>query len=181
MHTARNENVRVIMVASPGAGEGKTTLAGQLAASLAPAWRNTLLIDGDLRHPALHTLFNLPLDPGLSEVLRGEANANDVIKPTSVGRLWLMPAGHWDAHAVQALAQDNIKTFFDTLKRQYEFIIVDSSPLLPFADALSLGQNVDGVLFAVLRDVSRLPELKDAQQRLTHLNVRTLGAVLIGR
>ncbi len=181
MHTARNDNMRVIMVASPGAGEGRTTLAGQLAASLARAWRNTLLIDGALRHPALHTRFNLPLDPGLSEVLRGEANANDVIKPTTVGRLWLMPAGHWDAHAVQALAQDNIKTFFDTLKRQYEFIIVDSSPLLPFADALSLSQNVDGVLFAVLRDVSRLPELKDAQQRLTHLNVRTLGAVLIGR
>ena len=180
LHTARNDNLRVIMVTSPGVGEGKTSLACQLAASLARAWRNTLLLDGDIRHPATHTLFNLPLDPGFSEVLRGEANANDVIKPTSVSRLWLMPAGHWDAHAVQALAQDNIKTFFETLKRQYEFIIVDSCPVLPVADALSLGQNVDGVLYAVLRDVSRVPALQAAQQRLANLNVRTLGAVLIG-
>jgi len=180
MHSARTENVHVIMVTSAGVGEGKTSLATQLAASLARAWRNTLLIDGDLRHPATHKLLDLPLEPGFSEVLRGEATPADAVKPTALSRLWLMPAGHWDNHALQALAQDNVKSIFTALKQQYEFIIVDSCPVLPVADALSLGQNVDGIVYAVLRDVSRFPALQAAQQRMSSLNIRTLGAVLIG-
>ena len=113
MHAARTDNVHVIMVTSAGIGEGKTSLASQLAASLARSWRKTLLIDGDLRHPATHTLFNVPLEPGFAEVLRGEASPAEAIKPTALSRLWLMPAGHCDAHAVQALAQDNVGTMFD--------------------------------------------------------------------
>src|SRR5262249_26886645 len=158
----------------------KTSLASQLAASLARAWRKTLLVDGDLRHPAAHKLFDLTLEPGLSEVLRGEANLPDAIKPTLMSRLWMMPAGHWDAHAVQALAQGGVRRMFDELRGQYDFIVVDSSPVLPVADALLLGQHVDAVLFSVLRDVSRLPSLQAASQKLQHLGVRTLGAVVIG-
>jgi capsular exopolysaccharide synthesis family protein len=180
IHAARTDNVRVVMVTSAGIGEGKTSLASQLAASLARSWRKTLLIDGDMRHPATHTLFNVPLEPGFAEVLRGEASLAEAVKPTALSRLWLMPAGHCDAHAVQALAQDNVGTMIDTLKQQYDFIIVDSCPVLPVADSLSLGQHVDAVLYAVLRDVSRVPALKAAQMRLANLDIRTLGAVLIG-
>jgi polysaccharide biosynthesis transport protein len=168
------------MVTSAGVGEGKTSLASQLAASLARGWRKTLLIDGDIRRPAAHTLFKALLEPGLCEVLRNEAGTEEAIKPTSLSRLWFLPAGHCDAHAIQALAQESVQAMFDKLKEQFEFIIVDSSPVLPVADALSLGQQVDGVLYAVLRDVSRLPALKAAQMRLENLSVRTLGAVLIG-
>ena len=107
MH-ARTDNVHVIMITSAGIGEGKTSLASQLAASLARSWSKTLLIDGDLRHPATHTLFKLPLEPGFSEVLRGEASAGRSRQADALSRLWLMPAGHCDAHAVQALAQDNV-------------------------------------------------------------------------
>jgi capsular exopolysaccharide synthesis family protein len=168
------------MVTSAVGGEGKTSLASQLAASLARGWKKTLLIDGDLRNPAAHRLFNVPLDPGFSEVLRGDAEINQAIKATSVSRLWLLPAGHWDAHAVQALAQEQVRTTFYALKQGYDFIIVDSSPVLPVADTLLLGQHADGVLFSVMRDVSRLPALHAAQQRLQNLGVRTLGAVVIG-
>src|SRR5207247_1833903 len=138
---------------------GKTSLASQLAASLARAWRKTLLVDGDLRNPAAHRLFDLPLEPGLSEVLRGEVNVTDAVKPTSLSRLWLMSAGHWDAHAVQALAQDGVGTMFEQLKEQYDFIVVDSCPVLPVADSLLLAQHVDGVIFSILRDVSRMPSV----------------------
>lgn len=180
LHASRAENLRVIMVTSAVAGEGKTSLASQLASSLARAWRKTLLIDGDLRHPASHQLFDLPLEPGLSEVLRNEVSVNYAIKPTNLSRLWLMPAGHLDAHAVQALAQDNVRTLFEQLKQQYDFIVVDCSPVLPVADALLMGQHVDGVLFSVLRDVSRAPSVYAAQQKLNNLGVRILGAVMIG-
>lgn len=180
MHASRSENLRVIMVTSASGGEGKTSVATQLAASLARAWRKTLLIDGDLRNPSAHKVFDVPQEPGFSELLRNEVSVGDAIKPTTLGRLWLMPAGHFDSHAVQALAQDSMRTLFEQLKQQYDFIIVDSCPVLPVADSLLLGQHVDGVLFTVLRDVSRVPAVYAAQQKISNLAIRTLGAVMIG-
>jgi polysaccharide biosynthesis transport protein len=180
LHAARSETLQVVMVTSAVAGEGKTSVASHLAASLARAWRKTLLIDGDLRNPAAHKLFDLPLDPGLSEALRGEVSFSDAIRPTQLSRLWLMPAGNWDSHAVQALAQDGIREQFAQLKQHYDFIIVDSCPLLPVADALVLGQHVDAVMFSILRNVSRMPPINAAHQRLSALGIRTLGAVVIG-
>jgi capsular exopolysaccharide synthesis family protein len=180
LHQTRNGALQVVMITSPGGGEGKTSLASQLAASLARAWRKTLLVDGDLRNPAAHRLFDVPLEPGLSEVLRDEVKLGDVVRPTPLGRLWMVPAGNWDSHAVQALAQDGVRALFGQLKSEYEFIIVDSCPVLPVADSLLLAQHVDAVIFSVLRDVSRLPAVHAAHQRLNALGVRTLGAVMIG-
>jgi capsular exopolysaccharide synthesis family protein len=180
LHSARTESMQVVMVTSAMNGEGKTSLASQLAASLARAWRKTLLVDGDLRNSALHKLFGLPQEPGLSEVLRGEITPADTIRATSLSRLWLLPAGHWDSHAVQALAQDGVREMFNQLKHLYDFIIVDSCPVLPVADSLLLGQHVDAVIFSILRDVSRVPAIHAAQQRLNNLRVRILGAVVIG-
>lgn len=180
LHSARTDNLHVVMISSALSGEGKTSLASQLAASLARVWRKTLLIDGDLRNPANHELFGMGLEPGFSEVLRGEVSAQDVIRPTPLSRLWLMPAGQWDNHAIQALSQDSLRSLFEGLKQQYDFLIIDSSPLLPVADSLALAQHVDGVIFAILRDVSRAPSVQLAQEKLNNLGIRTLGAVLIG-
>ncbi len=180
LHSARSNNTRVIMVTSAVGGEGKTSLSSQLAASLARAWKKTLLIDGDLRNPAAHKVFDIPQEPGFSEVLRGELTAPEAVRSTPLSRLWVLPAGHWDSHAVQALAQDNVRTMLEELKQQYDFIILDSCPVLPVADSLLLGQNVDGVLLTVMREVSRSPAVYAAQQRLESLGIKTLGAVVIG-
>jgi capsular exopolysaccharide synthesis family protein len=177
---AAGEGPHVVMVTSALGGEGKTSLAGQLAVSLARAWRKTLLIDGDVRKPAAHQLFNLPVEPGLCEVLRGEMEPADVVKATSISRLWLMPSGHWDSHAVQALAQEGSSALFDQLKEQYDFILVDSSPVLPVADALVLGQHVEAVVLAVRCGASRLPAVYAAHHRLGTLGIPVLGAVVIG-
>jgi succinoglycan biosynthesis transport protein ExoP len=180
LHAAQTEALRVVMVTSALGGEGKTSLASHLATSLARAWRKTLFIDGDLRNPAAHRQFEQPLEPGLSEVLRGEVEFDDVIRPTAVSRLWMIPAGHWDGHAIQALAQEGVRSLFERLKEQFDFIIIDSSPVLPVADSLLIAQNVDGVIFSILRDVSRTPTVQAAYQRLASLGVRMLGAVVIG-
>jgi capsular exopolysaccharide synthesis family protein len=180
LHAARTEPLRIIMVTSACGGEGKTSVATQLAASLARAWRKTLLVDGDLRNPAAQHIFEVPREPGLSEILRGEVTVEDAIRPAPVSRLWVLPAGQWDQSALEALAQDNVATLFEQLRSQYDFVVVDSCPVLPVADALLLGQHVDGVLFSILRDVSRAPEVYAAHQRLAALGARTLGAVVIG-
>jgi capsular exopolysaccharide synthesis family protein len=180
LHSAQTEALRVVMVTSALGGEGKTSLASHLAVSLARSWRKTLLIDCDLRHPAAHLQFDLPLEPGFSEALRGEVGFEDAVRPTPVSRLWMLPAGHWDSHAIQALAQDQMHTIFERFKEQYDFIVIDACPVLPVADSLLIGQHADAVLFSILRDVSRVPAVQAAHQRLAALGIRMLGAVVIG-
>jgi capsular exopolysaccharide synthesis family protein len=180
LHKARTSSLRVIMVTSASKGEGKTTVATQLAASLARAWKRVLVIDGDLRHPAVHKLFDTPQEPGLAEVLRGEVESADAVRATALSRMWVLPAGNGDAHALQALAQDNVRTLLEQLKQQYDFIVIDTPPVLPVTDTLLLGQHVDGMLFAILKDISRAPAIYAAQQKLAPLNVPTLGAVVLG-
>jgi capsular exopolysaccharide synthesis family protein len=180
LHDAQAEALQVVLVTSAAEGEGKTSLASQLAASLARAGRKALLVDCDLRKPAAHKLFDLPLEPGFSEVLRAEVGLADVVRPTRLSRLWLVSAGICDSHATQALAQDNVAAVFEELRGQFDYVILDSAPVLPVADSLLLAQYVDGVIFSILRDESRLPRVHAAQQRLAGLGVRILGAVING-
>lgn len=174
------ERPRLVLVTSAAAGEGKSTLAAQLAASLSRAWRKTLLIDGDLRHPTLHQRLGAPLEPGLCEALRGENEVEEIIQPTPEGRLSLLSAGHWDDHAGQALAQEGVGELFARLKDQYDVLVVDAPPVLPVADALVLSQYADAIVLAVKCGTSRLPTVHAARQRLGTVAAPLLGAVVIG-
>jgi capsular exopolysaccharide synthesis family protein len=172
---------RVIMVTSARGGEGKTTLAGHLACSLARAGRKTLLIDCDLRRPAAHQMFEQALQPGLSEVLLKEVDLAAAVRPTTaVEGLWLLPAGQWDREVVQALAQNGTAQLFAELRKEFDFIVVDSSPVLAAADSLVVGQHADAVILSLLRDVSQVPPVQAAAQKLTSLGIRVLGAVVNG-
>jgi polysaccharide biosynthesis transport protein len=180
IHTQGGEATQVVMITSALDREGKTTVASQLAASLARCGRRTLLIDGDLRRPAAHRLFELPLDPGLCEVLRGELEVDDVIRPTRAAGLWMIPAGQYDLESIQALSKDTLGDLFETLRQRFEFIVVDSAPVLTIADSLMLGQHVDAVILSVIRDVSQAPKVYDACERLRAVGMRILGAVVNG-
>ncbi len=180
LHAARTEKLQIVMVTSALAGEGKTSLASHLAASLARAGRRTLLLDSDLRNPSLHRLFDMTRGPGLSEVLRGDTDLTGAIRETPIPNLWLISAGQSDPVALQTLALDNMRQIFDQLRPQYEFILVDSCPVLPVADSLLVGQHVDAVIFSLLREISRMPRVYAAYQRLSMLGVRILGAVVNG-
>jgi capsular exopolysaccharide synthesis family protein len=180
LHVAHQEKLQIVMITSALAGEGKTSLASHLAASLARAGRRTLLVDSDLRNPTLHRLFQRSRTPGVSELLRGEVDLASIICDTEIPSLRLIPAGKADSVALQALAFDVIPKFFEQLRPLYDFIIVDSCPVLPVADAMLVGQHVDAVIFSLLRDVSRLPRVQAAYQRLALLGIRMLGAVVNG-
>jgi succinoglycan biosynthesis transport protein ExoP len=171
---------RLVMVTSAVGGEGKTTLASHLASSLARSGRRTLLIDGDLRCPALHELFEVPLHPGLSEVALGEVHVAEATLATAQPGLLLIPAGEWDRDVLQGLARDGVRRLFEKLKREYDFVVIDSHPVLAATDALLIGQHVDAVLLSLLRGVSRTPQVYAAQQRLESLGIRVLGAVVNG-
>jgi len=169
----------VVLVAGTHGQEGTTSTACQLALSMARGWRRTLLIDGHFRKPAIHECLQLSLEPGLSEVLRGEVELAEAVQPTKVSRLWFLPAGHWDPHALQSLAQDKVD-LFHSLPDQYDVVIIDAGPLLPLADALLLAQQADAVILAALAGHSRLPWINDAWYRLNRLGVPLLGVVVNG-
>lgn len=180
LRVAETTGTRVVMITSASSGEGKTSLATHLAASLARAGHKTLLIDGDLRKPAAHHIFDLPLVPGLSEFLRGEVDLALAVRPTHAPGLWLLPAGACDGGAIQLLAGGAFQGLLGRLKPEYEFIVLDSCPVLAAADALILAQHVDGILLSLLHEVSRLPRVYAACQRLSMLSAPMLGAVING-
>lgn len=180
MHESTQKKRQLVLVTSPQTSEGRTTVASQLAASLARAGRRTLLIDGDLRRPALHSLFNQPLEDGLCEVLRTEAEVTDVIRPTQAEGLWLMTAGYCDTDAVRALATDQVQPIFDKLRSDYDFIIIDGAPVVGVADSLLFGQHCDGAILSVLRDQSSVTKIHQAVEVLRGVGVRLIGAVVNG-
>ncbi len=180
LHRAERDGLKVVMVTSALAQEGKTTIAAQLALSLARAGRRTVLVDGDLRRPRVHRIFDRRLAPGLSEWLRGEANLTEVVQPTEFDLLHAVTAGHGDAAALERIAQGNIEELLARLREGSDLVIVDSSPLLTTADALILARRADGVLLSVLQDGSRLARVYEAAQRLRAVDVPLLGAVVHG-
>ncbi len=180
LRDASVDSTRVIMVTSAVSGEGKTTLSCHLADSLARAGRRTLLIDCDLRRPAAHQLFELPLAPGFSEALLGEVHTAEATLATPVEGLWMMPAGQWDREVMQALARDGVQKIFEKLRAEYDFVIIDSHPVLPATDSLLIGQHADAVILSLLRDVSQVPTVQAACRRLSTLGIRVVGAVVNG-
>jgi capsular exopolysaccharide synthesis family protein len=180
MHTARQETLRVILITSALSGEGKSSLASHLGLSLARSGKRVLLIDADLRRPTLHRLFDLELEPGLSAVFRDESTVLKAIRPTLMMGLEVIPAGRGDQPAIQALGGDRFRMMLGKVQGVYDFIIVDSAPVLAVIDATVIAQHVDGVLFSVLCGVSQLHSIHQCYQELNSIGVRILGAVVSG-
>jgi succinoglycan biosynthesis transport protein ExoP len=181
LRNAPTENLRAIMVTSAVGGEGKTTLASNLAMSLARAGRKTLLIDCDLRRPSAHQLFEQTLQPGFSEVVLREVDTAAAIRPTTTdANLFLLPAGHWDREVLQELAKSGMTDLFAQLRQEFDFVIVDSHPVLPATDSLLIGQHVDAVIVSLMRDISQVHHVHAACQQLSTLGIRVFGAVVNG-
>jgi succinoglycan biosynthesis transport protein ExoP len=180
MHDSTSRPRQVVLVTSPATMEGATTVASSLAISLARAGRRTLLVDGDLRSPDLHKLFGLPLEDGLSGVLRSEVDLADAIRPTHNEGLHLLTAGVCDMDAIHALATDQPQAIFEKLRDQFDFIVIDAPPVLGISDALNLGQYVDGAVLTVLRDHSEVRSIYHALEVLRSMGVRVIGTVVNG-
>ncbi len=180
MHDSTSRPRQIVLVASPSSMEGSTTVASHLALSLTRAGRRTLLIDGDLRDPSLHKLFGMPLDDGVSELLRSEIEIADAVRPTSTEGLWLMTAGQCDMDAIHALATDQLQPIFDKLRGEFDFVIIDGAPILGLSDSLSIGQYIDGAILTVLRDHSGVKSIYQASELLKSLGIRLIGCVVNG-
>jgi capsular exopolysaccharide synthesis family protein len=176
----RSQAYRVLMVTSASPREGKSTLASHLAISMARCRKRTLLIDADLRRPKLHELFDIPSGPGFAEVLRGESELPNTVQVGPVDELFILAAGNRPHLSIPLLPTDECRSFFERARASYDFVIVDSSPILPVSDALWLGKEVDAVVLSVVSNLSRLAYVHAACERLQEIGVVVLGTVVSG-
>lgn len=172
---------RCVMITSASGGEGKTTLAAQLAGRCANAGLSTVLIDADLRRPALSELLEVPQGQGLAEVLAGEITPEEaMIVIRNAGGFHLLPAGGGKYDPSRLLQGDRLGQLIARLREAFDMVLVDVPPILPVPDALLIGRWADGAVMAVRHDTSRLPLVERAQRRLAGLGIPILGAVVNG-
>lgn len=170
---------RVIMVTSATKGEGKTTVLSNLAVTLAQASQRVLVIDADLRASALGRRFGLEKSSkGLSDCLTGHCDVSQAVRHTSIRGLDVMPAGTKAPDPAELLGSNSMKHLVHDMLARYEFLLLDSAPVLPVADGLLLSRVVDGALFVVRSRVTERRLAQEAKRRLLRINTRILGVVL---
>jgi len=174
------EAPKVILVTSAVESEGKTTFATQLAASLARADKRTLLLDGDLRHPGAHVALGLELRAGLPELLRGELGNDEAVQPTSIEGLFAVTGGACDYAAISALSRPELARMIQAFRDSFDHVVIDGGPVLDVSDSLLLGQQSDAVILSTMLDVSRVPQVNAAVDRLMSVNTRLLGVIVHG-
>jgi capsular exopolysaccharide synthesis family protein len=172
--------LRVILVTSPLPSEGKTTLANNLAIALAKTGK-TCLVDADLRRPTIGTCFHIPPGRGLEHYLQGVATLEQVcVQPPAVENLTIIPAMLPVQHAVHLLTHQRMNQLISQLREMFDFVVIDTPPILPYADGRALSTIADGVVLvgragqtsrgAMMRSMELLAEVQSAPILTTVLN-----------
>ncbi|MGY1724509.1 polysaccharide biosynthesis tyrosine autokinase [Blastococcus sp. SYSU DS0533] len=172
-----DEPPRVIMVSSAVAAEGKSTVAVNLALTLAEGGHRVALVESDLRHPRVVRYLGLVDGAGLTSTLTGAADLDDVLQPYG-DRLSVLGAGSIPPNPSELLASGQLRTVVERLRATHDYVIVDTPPLLPVADASAVAVVMDGVLLAVRQGKTRREELERAAAVLDRVGARTLGVIL---
>lgn len=171
-----NSTVRSLLVTSAIGSEGKTTTAVNLARAMADAGDRVVLVDVDLRRPNLHTHLDLPNDWGLTSVVVGDIALNDVIHFVR-DNLAVVTAGPTVENPTEILGSEQFARVLDSLVEQSDFTILDSSPVLPVADALIAGQRVDGALVVSRIGMVRRRAVRELLTRLADAGISVIGLV----
>ena len=170
---------KTVLITSPGAGDGKTTLVSNLAIAMAQAGQKTLILDADFRKPMQHSIFEIDGDKGLSSVLAGTTTLEEAIQATKVKGLELLPCGPDVPNPSEIL---NSETFAKTLEHlstnKYDRIIIDSPPVMPVTDAQILAAICDITLLVLRAEKSTRKFSQQARDGLLSVGARILGAVV---
>lgn len=177
------KEVKTILIASAGSGEGKSLTAANLAIVMAQARYETILVDADLRQPKQHEIFDLPQHGGLTELLRpGDEDLDELIgehlKKTTVERLEVLNSGARPPNPSELLGSERMKEILDRLAARADVIILDGMPLLPVADSVVLSTQVNGVLLVADAGKTRRADLRKALNKLNKAGVHILGGIL---
>ncbi|MBJ7289739.1 polysaccharide biosynthesis tyrosine autokinase [Williamsia sp.] len=169
---------KIILVSSPIAVEGKTTTAMNLAAALVEAGRRVVLVDADLRRPQVDQRSGLLGHIGFTNSLRGDGELADLVQPSTVEGLWVLASGPQPPNPAELLGSKRAGTALTELAASFDYVIVDSAPVLPVTDAAVLAQWVDGVLIVARAGATKIGDLTDAYEQLSGSGTPIIGFVL---
>ncbi|MFO7907984.1 MAG: polysaccharide biosynthesis tyrosine autokinase [Planctomycetota bacterium] len=175
------KRVRVLAITSATGNEGKTSVASQLAISIAKATREkTLLIDGDMRSPDIHRVFDISGEPGLQDVLSGDCPLHEVVHSEWSENLDILTAGRLGGNPHRLLANGTARELFAEVARTYRYAIVDTPPVLMAGETLILCEAAEATLMCTMCDTTREDQVRRACKRLALAGVDPMGAVLNG-
>jgi len=174
-----SRNMKVLAVTSSVSNEGKTSLATQLALSIAHAsGEPTLLIDGDMRCPDIHEIFDVPQTSGLAEVLGYECGLEDALVTSWDKRLHLLSAGQLKVSPHKLLGNNEFEALLRELRSSYGHIIIDTPPVLAASETLVMAKAADAFLMCVMHDKSRVDQVTATHRRLQTAGAYSAGVVL---
>ena len=171
--------IKSLVISSSSPKEGKTTMAANLALTMANLDNKVLLVDADLRKPAQHKIWQLPNNIGFSNVLEDRLNIEDAVHQVSPN-LQVLTSGDKDTNPANVLNSPYLESFFEEIESIYDFIIVDTAPITVAADVSILGKLADGIVFVVRPGVSRSNAIKMASGILENANQNILGLIING-
>ena len=178
LFSSAQDGSRSIVVTSTGPGEGKSMVAANLAVSLAQAGQRVLLIDADMRKPKSHEIFEMAQEPGLSNLLVGNAKASEAVHKSAVANLWLIPSGHIPPNPAELLGSQRFKDFLTSLKDHFDWVVIDSPPVMAVTDASLIAHKASGVVFVVGAEMTSRHAAKTAVDQLRQVHAHLIGAVL---
>ncbi|PYE48455.1 CpsD/CapB family tyrosine-protein kinase [Paenibacillus barcinonensis] len=173
-----DNQIQTVMIASASSGEGKTTTIGNLAVTYAQEGKKVLLVDTDLRKPAVHLMFNVPNHIGLTSVLSSQYKVTEVLRETGVEGLHVLSSGPIPPNPSEMIGSRKMTALLEDLKQDYDVILFDTPPVLTVTDALIISSLCDGVILVVSAGKVKKDLVKKAKAHLEHVNARILGAVL---
>lgn len=174
----KTPDANAFTIVSGGAGEGKTTTLVNLAYTFAQGGYNTLIVDADLRRPSQHRLFNISNEMGLSDLLLGELDIEEVVRQTPVDNLFILPSGPLPTDAVGILNSQRMVDFMDDVKSRFDAIFFDSPPILGVSDASVLASAVDLTLIVVQHRRFPRAMLTRVKNSVENVGGTILGVVL---
>jgi polysaccharide biosynthesis transport protein len=172
------DRARTVVVTSAVPGEGKTTTAANLAASLAWEGRRVLLVDGDLWRGRLHRLFRARKSPGLAESLLQDEPIPQAIRTTDIARLSFMPNGKTVGAPSDIVTRGRVPALLARLRDQFDVVVIDTPPVLAAAEAVVLASSADGVVLVVRAGQTDREAVQQAMRQITGVGARLVGAVL---
>lgn len=172
---------RVIVVTSAHPQAGKTTAVFSLGLGLAESGRKVLLIDGDLRRPRLGQIFGVQASDGLSNLLASDSKDNDaknLVRATGIPGLSILPSGAMPSNVARALHSTRLDDILKLMRDEYDFVLVDSPPMIPLTDARLLGQHADGVILICRSGQTTMDQLVSTRRRLADDGIHVMGTIL---
>lgn len=176
---ALDEPLRTLVVTSPAPDADKSLVVANLAIAMAQGQRTTILIDADLRRPAIHDLFAMPNDQGLTSLILDKASLDDPpLVETAVEGLWVLPSGPLPPNPADILGSRRMNSTIAAFRERADIVLFDAPPVIVATDAAVLGALADGVLLVVRSGKTRRDYATRARDLLRRVNVRVVGAVL---